>query len=241
MRLRVYKNVLQKHEEIENRDDLIARTENASLDVAKSWVLYGIHLFETSKVKALQDICDTDDGKLNGSDLTSNTTDHLNRCDTNLMDQENLFTNNSSMPNLFQSQLNLKESATDDSVENLSGTPDSHNVLTSNLNPTDSNNNTEQLKENKTVNTGNKTNETSECVNYRFSTINIDKVETKVIGDFIKSPQEARDLFKHTCFMIRHMMKMYDVKVSPLPYINCIFDLSELYGFLIFFEDSIDR
>lgn len=51
----------------------------------------------------------------------------------------------------------------------------------------------------------------------------------------------AHELFKHSTYMMRYISKIFNIHAKPLDYINSVIELSEIYGYLMFFEESIEK
>lgn len=76
---------------------------------------------------------------------------------------------------------------------------------------------------------------------YKFSNLDLSCFENCVSCSYVDSLQSARALFIFTHSWLKKSKLFYTLKDHPMEYVNVILDLSELYRFLAFYEDDIEK
>lgn len=72
-----------------------------------------------------------------------------------------------------------------------------------------------------------------------FKLLNLTELE--VTANPIEDTEQARDLFNFTHEKLKSVRSFYSLENHPMEYINAIMDLSELYKYLAFYEEDIER
>lgn len=76
---------------------------------------------------------------------------------------------------------------------------------------------------------------------YRFTNLDLSCFENCVSCSLVDSLESARALFIFTHSWLKKSKSFYTLKDHPMEYVNVILDLSELYRYLAFYEDDIEK
>lgn len=76
---------------------------------------------------------------------------------------------------------------------------------------------------------------------FKFSNLELNCFENCVSCNFVDSLQSARALFIFTHSWLKKSKLFYTLKDHPMDYVNVILDLSELYRYLAFYEEDIEK
>lgn len=80
-----------------------------------------------------------------------------------------------------------------------------------------------------------------EELKYTFDNLDLNCFENCVSCSYVDNVQSARALFLFTHSWLKKSKLFYTLKDHPLEYVNVILDLSELYRYLVFYEDDIEK
>lgn len=74
-----------------------------------------------------------------------------------------------------------------------------------------------------------------------FQLIDLKEYEKQVSADLVENTIQARDLFNYTHSWLKKAKVFYTLQDHPMEYVNTVLDLSELYRYLAFYEEDIER
>lgn len=74
-----------------------------------------------------------------------------------------------------------------------------------------------------------------------FESLNLAEYENQVAASFVETTTQARAIFLHTHAWLKRVKAFYTLSEHPMEYVNAILDLSELYRYLAFYEENIER
>ena len=74
-----------------------------------------------------------------------------------------------------------------------------------------------------------------------FKSIDLSEYEKKVSANLIENTNQARELFNYTHSWLKRAKVFYTLQDHPMEYVNAVLDLSELYRYLAFYEEDIER
>ena len=74
-----------------------------------------------------------------------------------------------------------------------------------------------------------------------FPSLDLSSRETQVTVDLIETAEQARELFLYTHSWLKQSKIYFTLKDNPMEYVNAILDLSELYKYLAFYEEDVER
>lgn len=81
----------------------------------------------------------------------------------------------------------------------------------------------------------------SNDLQYKFLNLDLNCFENCVSCNYVDGVQSARALFLFTHSWLKKSKLFYTIKDHPMEYVNVILDLSELYRYLAFYEDEIEK
>ena len=76
-----------------------------------------------------------------------------------------------------------------------------------------------------------------------FESLNLKEDDIQLAAGYypVETTVQARALFLHTHSWLKRVKSFYTLNEYPLEYVNAILDLSELYRYLAFYEEDIER
>ena len=74
-----------------------------------------------------------------------------------------------------------------------------------------------------------------------FKSFDLSEYEKQVPATLIENTIQARELFNFTHSWLKKSKNFYSLQDHPMEYVNAVLDLSELYRYLAFFEEDIER
>lgn len=71
--------------------------------------------------------------------------------------------------------------------------------------------------------------------------MDLSEFENEVGAALLETTAQARALFLHTHSWLKKVKTYYNLNDYPMEYVNVVLDLSELYRYLAFYEEEIER
>ena len=78
-------------------------------------------------------------------------------------------------------------------------------------------------------------------IEMRFPTLEISEIEDLVRYKLVETQAEAEDLYNFINTWIKHYRQYFDFNTHPTEFVNTILDKSELFRYLAFFSEEIER
>lgn len=81
----------------------------------------------------------------------------------------------------------------------------------------------------------------SDEIEMKFPTLDLSEIEELVKFKMVETQVEAEDLYNFTNTWIKHYRQYFDFNSHPTEFVNNILDKSELFRYLAFFSEGIER